>query len=96
MDEIPQFINVFFGQMSLVGNRPYLPREKEDMGEFYRGIVTSKPGITGLWQVSGRSDVSFKNRLDMDIEYFEKHNLGLDMEILLKTVTTVLNKEGAA
>ena len=96
LDEFPQFINVLKGEMSIVGPRAYLFREKEDMGEAYECIVKCKPGITGLWQVSGRSDVSFKNRLDMDIEYFEKHNLGLDMEILLKTVTTVLNKEGAA
>ena len=96
LDEFPQFINVLKGEMSIVGPRAYLFREKEDMGEAYECIVKCKPGITGLWQVSGRSDVSFKNRLDMVIEYFEKHNLGLDMEILLKTVTTVLNKEGAA
>ena len=96
LDEFPQFINVLKGEMSIVGPRAYLFREKEDMGEAYECIVKCKPGITGLWQVSGRSDVSFKNRLNMDIEYFETHNLGLDMEILFKTVATVLNKEGAA
>jgi len=96
IDEFPQFINVLKGEMSIVGPRAYLFREKEDMGEAYERIVKCKPGITGLWQVSGRSDVSFKNRLNMDIEYFETHNLGLDMEILFKTVATVLNKEGAA
>lgn len=96
LDEFPQFINVLKGEMSIVGPRAYLPREKADMGETYDYIVKCKPGITGLWQVSGRSEVSFKNRLDMDIEYFEKCNLGLDIEILFKTVATVLNKEGAA
>lgn len=96
LDEFPQFLNVLKGEMSIVGPRAYLFREKEDMGEAYESIIQCKPGITGLWQVSGRSELSFKNRLDMDIEYFEKNNLGLDIEILFKTVATVLNKEGAA
>lgn len=56
LDEFPQFINVFLGEMSLVGNRPYLPKEKKDMGKYYEEIIKTKPGITGLWQVSGRSD----------------------------------------
>ena len=55
LDEFPQFINVLKGEMSLVGPRPYLPREIEDMGEYYEKIVTVKPGLTGLWQISGRS-----------------------------------------
>ena len=59
LDEFPQFINVLKGDMSLVGPRPYLEREKEDMTYFYKYIVSCKPGVTGLWQVSGRSDVSF-------------------------------------
>lgn len=96
LDEFPQFINVLKGEMSIVGPRAYLPREKEDMEDAYESIIRCKPGITGLWQVSGRSEVSFRNRLDMDIEYYEKYNLGLDIEILFKTVATVLNKEGAA
>ena len=96
LDEFPQFINVLKGEMSIVGPRAYLPREKKDMKDAYDSIIRCKPGITGLWQVSGRSEVSFKNRLDMDIEYYEKYNLGLDIEILFKTVATVLNKEGAA
>ncbi len=96
LDEFPQFINVLKGEMSIVGPRAYLPREKDDMKDAYESIIRCKPGITGLWQVSGRSDVSFRNRLDMDIEYYEKYNLGLDIEILFKTVATVLNKEGAA
>lgn len=96
LDEFPQFLNVLKGEMSIVGPRAYLFREKEDMREAYESIIQCKPGITGLWQVSGRSELSFKNRLDMDIEYFEKNNLGLDIEILFKTVATVLNKKGAA
>ena len=96
VDEFPQFINVLKGEMSIVGPRAYLVREKKDMGAAYETIIQCKPGITGLWQVSGRSDVSFENRLDLDLEYHEKYNLGLDIEILFKTIFAVLNKEGAA
>ena len=63
LDEFPQFINVLLGQMSVVGNRPYLPRERKDMGLYYDTIIITKPGITGLWQTSGRSNVTFAERL---------------------------------
>ena len=63
LDEFPQFINVLFGSMSLVGPRPYLPREKEDMGEYYSTIVKVKPGLTGPWQVAGRSNLKFEDRM---------------------------------
>ena len=95
LDEFPQFINVLKGEMSLVGPRPYLPREKEDMGEYYKYIVSKKPGITGFWQVSGRSEVNFEDRLIMDMDYFNKGNMGLDAKLLIKTVGKVLKKEGA-
>ena len=67
LDEFPQFINVLKGEMSLVGPRPYLYREKEDMGQAYDTIITVKPGVTGYWQVNGRNDVDFDNRIYMDI-----------------------------
>lgn len=95
LDEIPQFINVFLGQMSLVGNRPYLPREKEDMGEFYKSIVVSKPGITGLWQTSGRSNLTFYNRLIIERKYSKVQSLKVDLEILFKTIIQVFKKDGA-
>ena len=95
LDEFPQFINVLKGEMSIVGPRAYLVREKEEMGEAYNTIIQCKPGVTGLWQVSGRSAVSFKSRLDIDIEYFNKYGAILDFEILLKTFTAVMKKEGA-
>ena len=69
LDEFPQFINVLKGGMSLDGPRPYLPREKEDMGEYYKYIIQSRPGITGYWQITGRSDVTFEDRLKMDYNY---------------------------
>ena len=96
LDEFPQFINVLKGEMSIVGPRAYLIREKEDMGDTYDTIIRCKPGITGLWQVNGRSSVKFKTRLDMDVEYYNKYSTALDLEILLKTISAVLNKDGAA
>ena len=81
--------------MSLVGARPYLPREKEDMGAYYDVIIKSKPRITGLWQIAGRSNVTFQDRLDLDIKYYETRSLKNDIKILLKTFIKVFSKEGA-
>lgn len=95
IDELPQLINVLKGDMSLVGPRPYLPREIDDMGSYYDTIVESKPGITGLWQVSGRSNTTFEDRLEFDMEYTENKGLFYDMGLLTKTVGVVLGKDGA-
>ena len=95
LDEFPQFINVLKGELSLVGPRAYMVTEKPEMGDAYDTIIQCKPGVTGLWQVSGRSDVTFENRLDMDIDYYENYSLGMDVKILFKTVTAVLNRDGA-
>ena len=95
LDEFPQFINVLKGDMSLVGPRPYLPREQEDMGDYYKYIVTNRPGVTGFWQVAGRNDVTFKDRLIMDIDYYRRGNLLLDIKLIFKTAEKVIKKEGA-
>jgi len=95
VDEFPQFINVLKGEMSLVGPRPYLERELEDIGEFYPYIVAVKPGITGLWQVSGRNAVTFEERLKLDKEYYDKRSIKKDLKILIKTAVKVFDKEGA-
>ena len=95
LDEFPQFINVLKGDMSLVGPRPYLPREREDINGFFNYITSVKPGITGLWQVNGRSDTTFTERLTLDMSYYYKHNLKMDLKILGKTVKDVVKKEGA-
>ena len=92
---MPQFINIFLGDMSLIGNRPYLPREKEDMGKYYDEIVKTKPGLTGYWQVSGRSDVSFKQRLKLEKYYSENASFKLDIKIFFKTFSVVLFGKGA-
>lgn len=96
LDEFPQFINVLKGDMSLVGPRPYMPREQEDMGTYYQYIVSKKPGITGFWQVNGRSQVTFQDRLSMDMNYYNKSSIGLDAKLLALTVAKVVKKEGAA
>lgn len=95
IDEFPQFINVLKGEMSLVGPRPYLLREKEDMGEEYNEIIKVKPGITGLWQVNGRSDTSFELRLSIDKDYVARRCLILDTKIFIRTFLKVFGKEGA-
>lgn len=95
LDELPQVINILLGHMSFIGNRPYLPREKEDMKESYDEIVSTKPGLTGLWQVSGRSDISFKNRCKLEAYYSNNFGFIMDMKIFLKTFYVVFKMMGA-
>ena len=95
LDEMPQLLNVLNGTMSLVGPRPYLPREKEDMGDYYNIIIKDTPGVTGLWQVKGRSKTTFNDRLDLDIMYHKTKSLKNDFLILIKTFLSVFKKEGA-
>lgn len=95
LDEFPQFINILKGEMSLVGPRPYLKREKKDIGQDYYKIIEMTPGLTGLWQVSGRSNITFEERVKLDLEYYKKNSFFGDIKILLKTITAVLNKKGA-
>lgn len=96
LDEFPQFLNVLKGEMSLVGPRPYLLREVEEMENYYNIVIQHKPGVTGLWQIKGRSDTTFKDRLNIDLEYHRNNSVTRDIEILVKTVTKVLKNEGAA
>ena len=95
LDEVPQFINVFLGDMTMIGNRPYLPREKEDMGDYFNDIVKTKPGLTGYWQVNGRSDVTFNKRLELEQFYSNNAGLRLDIKIFFKTFQVVLGTKGS-
>ena len=95
IDELPQIFNVLLGHMSLVGPRPYLPNELEDMGEAAEVILQVKPGITGYWQVNGRSNVDFESRLLMDCWYVKNRTLWMDMKLLWQTVGVVLMRKGA-
>lgn len=101
LDEFPQFLNVFMGEMSVVGPRPLavatgeLERLQRDFGETSKKRLNILPGITGLWQVSGRSDVSSEQRFALDLFYIEHWSLGLDLEIILKTVPAMITGKGA-
>ncbi len=95
LDELPQIWNVFKNEMSFIGPRPYMLEESDKIGENKETILSVKPGITGLWQVSGRNDVDFKARLHLDVWYIRNWNLWMDLVILIKTIKTVLVKDGA-
>lgn len=95
LDELPQIANVLLGNMSLVGPRPYLPREKEAMGYYVLTISQTVPGITGLWQVSGRNNIKFSGRLKLDAWYVRNWSVWQDIILLLKTVRVVFKKDGA-
>jgi lipopolysaccharide/colanic/teichoic acid biosynthesis glycosyltransferase len=90
LDELPQLFNVLRGEMSLVGPRPVLPWEAELFAEPHQRRFSVKPGITGLWQVSGRSRLSMLEALDLDIEYVACRSFLLDLQILFRTVPAVL------
>jgi exopolysaccharide biosynthesis polyprenyl glycosylphosphotransferase len=95
IDELPQLWNVLLGHMSLVGPRPPLPDEVSRFDPWQRRKLSMKPGITGLWQVGGRSNVDFEEWMRMDLDYIDHWSLKLDAKILLKTIPAVLTREGA-
>lgn len=95
LDELPQFINVLKNDMSIVGNRPYLPREFEDMGNYYNYIILTKPGITGYWQTNGRSGITFTERLRLEKYYSLNRCLKLDLNIIFKTFIVLIKRSGA-
>jgi lipopolysaccharide/colanic/teichoic acid biosynthesis glycosyltransferase len=96
LDELPQLMNVLLGQMTLVGPRPPLPREMTGGYALQQRLrLRVKPGLTGLWQVSGRSNLPFREMVRLDLEYIERRSLALDLAILVKTVPGVLRGEGA-
>lgn len=95
IDELPQLLNIFHGDMTFVGPRPYMIGEAKDMGRYYNEIIKMRPGLTGLWQVSGRSDCTFKERLKLDSKYYYNRGIKEDAEIVLKTFGTVIKCKGA-
>jgi exopolysaccharide biosynthesis polyprenyl glycosylphosphotransferase len=95
LDELPQLINVLKGEMSFVGPRPALEREVARYGSDMHRRLLVKPGITGLWQVSGRSNLSWEEAVELDVRYVENWSLGLDLAILLRTIRAVLRRSGA-
>ena len=102
IDELPQLINVIRGEMSLVGPRPYYPDELTEQQKKFpqtrklvEEVMKAKPGITGYWQVSGRSEVDFVKRITMDAQYVRRHSLLLDIQILLKSPWAMISGKGA-
>ena len=94
LDEFPQFINVLIGEMSIVGPRPYLPEEKERMGTYYNYIIQHKPGITGVYQISGMRNLKFDDRLDMDYKYHYRHSFKTDVRIAIITMLITFKRKG--
>ena len=94
LDELPQLINVVKGDMSLVGPRPCLPYEYEVYEEWYKKRAAVRAGITGLWQVTGRSSVSFEDMVLLDLYYIYNRNIALDFNILFETLFVVVGKRG--
>ena len=102
VDETPQLLNVLIGDMSLIGPRPYYPEEiatqrneYPDSAPLIEGALSVRPGITGEWQVSGRSEINFDKRIEMDAKYAREHNLWYDLKILAKTPFVMLSGKGA-
>ena len=95
LDELPQLFNVLLGQMSLVGPRMIAPEEAQKYGKWKMNLLTVKPGITGMWQISGRSDVSYEERIRLDMHYIRNYSIWLDLMILFRTLPVVLGGRGA-
>ena len=95
LDEVPQIWNILKGDMNLIGPRPIVEEEIEKYGGCYELYKQARPGLTGLWQVSGRSNTSYKQRVELDEYYLLNRNLKMDIQILLKTVSVVVNRRGA-
>ncbi len=96
LDELPQLINVLRGEMSLVGPRPVIPYEVEHYPESYLPRFSVKPGLTGLWQVSGRNERTYHEMVCADVDYAERRTVWLDLKILCKTIPVVLGRRGVA
>ena len=90
LDELPQFINVLKNEMSIVGPRPIVNKEKNKYGKNLKKVLSVKPGITGLWQVSGRNNLTYKTRIKLDINYVDNHNFLMDIRILIRTIGVIL------
>ncbi len=97
LDEFPQFFNVLKGEMSVVGPRPLVPEEIERYGADIDRVLTIRPGVTGLWQVSGRNDIPYAQRIRIDVNYVKRRNFWLDLRIVIKTIhLTVMPKNNGA
>lgn len=95
LDEFPQFINIFLGEMSLIGPRPVVEDEVENYGENTEKFLSMRPGLTGYWASNGRSNISYEERMKMELYYIDHCGLLLDIQIIFDTIFAVIKKEGA-
>jgi len=102
LDELPQLLNIFKGEMSLVGPRAYLPDELEEQQKVFpetkplvKNLLKCKPGLTGYWQVSGRSNINFDQRIKMDVAYYKRRSILYDFELILRTIPAIFTARGA-
>jgi lipopolysaccharide/colanic/teichoic acid biosynthesis glycosyltransferase len=95
LDELPQLWCVFLGSMSLVGPRPILPQEESQLGDFDFRRHIAKPGLTGIWQVSGRKETSWEERMAFDIKYVQEWSLALDLILITKTFKAIISGHGS-
>ena len=96
IDELPQLINILMGDMSIVGPRPAIPHEVAEYNDYQRQRLLVKPGLTCIWQVSGRNSIGFDEWVDMDLEYIEKRNLWMDIKLIFKTVAVLFGDKNAS
>jgi exopolysaccharide production protein ExoY len=95
LDELPQLWNVLTGEMSLVGPRPIVPEEAKRYGDAFAAYCYCRPGITGLWQISGRNDISYDSRVALDVQYARTRSMWLNLAIILRTVPAVVLRKGS-
>ncbi len=95
LDELPQLVNVLRGEMSLIGPRMLTAPELDKFGRWQYNLRTVKPGLTGLWQISGRSDLTYEDRVRLDMHYIRNYSIWLDLQILIQTPLRILTGAGA-
>ena len=96
IDELPQLFNILMGDMSIVGPRPPIPHEMAEYDDYQRQRLLVKPGLTCIWQVSGRNSIGFDEWVDMDLEYISKRNIWLDIKLIFKTVGVLFGDDNAS
>ena len=96
IDELPQLFNIFMGHMSIVGPRPAIPHEVAEYSDYHKQRLLVKPGLTCIWQVSGRNSIGFDEWMEMDLEYIEKRDLWMDIKLIFKTVGVLFGDENAS
>lgn len=95
LDELPQLVNILKGELSIVGPRPIVEKEIELYGQYGKKLLTVKPGLTGNWQANGRSDTTYEERVQLDMDYIDNRTIWMDIMIILKTFVVVFKREGA-